>query len=160
MTAQVFFSSLPGSGLAKETHYVSESEAQSVIVLAGAEGASIRLQRMCAALEIRTVVVVSHHDLPFRLHHTRPIAVISELDPQGLASCAALRTIASYDQDMPVLLVTGDDPLVLGTIDAAEELWQLSGLHRLATAPAPGDLIHFLYRAGRQSGFGRLMPLA
>jgi hypothetical protein len=160
MTARAFFSGLSGSVLAKETHYVSASESPRVIVLTGSEGASTRLQRMCEALEIEIITVTSHHDLPLGLHHMRPMAVISELDPQSLASCAALRCIASYDQDMPVLLVAGDDPAVLGTIDAAQELWKLSGLHRLAAAPAPGDLIHFFYQAGRHSGLGRLMPIA
>lgn len=159
MTAPAFTGGLPARALACDTMGVLETRAQQVIVLAGRDGPSVRLLRMCAALEIEVISVTSHHDLPFRLHHTQPMAVISEIDPQGLASCAALRSIASYDQDIPVLLVSGDDPVVLGTIDAAQELWKLSGLCRLATPPSPGDLIHFLYQAGRQAGSGRLMPL-
>jgi len=115
---------------------------------------------MCDALLIELVAINSHHDLPFRLHHHRPMAVISEIDPQGIASCAALRSIAAYNPEMPVLLVAGDDPNVLGTIDAAEQLWCLSNLHRVAAPPAPSDLIGFLFQAGRHSGLGRLIPMS
>ncbi len=159
MMSRAIFSRLPGCGLAKETRYVSEDETQRVIVLAGREGASTTLTEMCDALEIETITVSCHHDLPLRLHHMRPIAVISELDPQSLACCAALRSIAAYDQDTPVLLVSGNYPIVLGTIDAAQELWKLSGLYLLASAPGPSDLIQFLFRAGRQAGMGRLVPV-
>ena len=160
MTAHAFATSVIGRALPQDTLRMTEQETQRVIVLANPGGISQQLLQMCHALAIELVAVASHHDLPFRLRHHRPMAIISELDPKGTTSCAALRTIAAYDQDMPVLLVAGQDPSVLGTIDAAEQLWRLSALHRLGDAPTANDLIGFLFRAGRRSGLGRLMPVS
>jgi DNA-binding NtrC family response regulator len=160
MTAHAFATSVLGRALPEDSLGMTEQETQRVIVLAGSDGVSSTVRAMCDALLIELVAINSHHDLPFRLHHHRPMAVISEIDPQGIASCAALRSIAAYNPEMPVLLVAGDDPTVLGTIDAAEQLWCLSSLHRLAAPPAASDLIGFLFQAGRHSGLGRLIPLS
>lgn len=160
MTAHATGISLAGRVLGPDSLPMIELETQRVVVLSGPGGVSRGLVHMAAALELELVTVQSHHDLPFRLHHARPIAVISELDPTGQPSCAALRCIATYHQDLPVLLVSGDDPAAHGTIDAVEQLWGLSGLHRLMAPPGPGDLIRFLCLAGRQDGRGRLMPMA
>jgi hypothetical protein len=160
MTARAFATSVLGHALPEDSLGMAEQETQRIIVLAGRDGVSPMLHAMCDALLIKLVAISSHHDLPFRLHQHRPMAVISEIDPQGIASCAALRSIAAYNPEMPVLLVAGDDPTVLGTIDAAEQLWSLSSLHRLAAIPAPSDLIGFLFQAGRHSGLGRLMPMS
>ena len=143
----------------KDTLALAQQESQPVLVLTGGCGISPALAQMAEALEIRLVAVGSHHDLPFRLHLSRPMAIISETDPQAEASCAALRCIAAFDQEMPVLLVSGNDPGAQGTIDAAEKLWGLTGLHQLPNVPGPSDLIAFLFQAGRQSGTGRLIPL-
>ena len=159
MTAHAFATSVLGRALTEDSLGMTEQETQRVVVLAGRDGVSSSLNAMCEALLIELIVIKSHHDLPFRLHHHRPMAVISEIDPQSIASCAALRSIAAYNPDMPILLVAGDDPTVLGTIDAAEQLWSLSSLRRLEAPPAPGDLISFLFEAGRHSGLGRLMPM-
>lgn len=160
MTARAFPNSILGRALGKDTLHMTEQERQRLIVLVSSEGISTRLVEMCAALDIELIPVSSHHDLPFRLHHSRPIGVISEIDGRSIESCASLRNIAAYDPDMPVLLVAGDDPVVLGTIDAAEQLWDLSGIRRLADQPSARDLIDFLFQAGREAGTGRLVPLS
>ncbi len=159
MTARIFGTSLIGRALSEDSLLMTEQETQRVVVLANQLGVSATMVAMCEALEIEVVAVHSHHELPFRLHHHRPIAVISELDPAGQASCSALRHIAAYDPNMPVLLISGEDPAAQGTIDAAEQLWGLSGLERHRDAPSLSDLIGFLFHAGRQSGLGRLIPL-
>jgi len=159
MTAHAFATSVLGRALPEDSLGMTEQETQRVIVLVGRDGVSPMLREMCAALLVELVAISSHHDLPFRLHHHRPMAVISEIDPLGIPSCAALRCIAAYNPNMPILLVAGDDPAVLGTIDAAEQLWSLSNLQRLAAAPAAGDLIGFLFQAGRHSRLGRLLPI-
>ena len=160
MTAHAFPNSVLGHARENDSMFLTDQESPRLVVLTGRSGVSEDLAEMCEALEIDLIAVNSHHDLPFRLHHHRPIGVVSELDPSGLASCAALRSIAAYDSQMPVLLVAGIDPSGLGTIDAAEQLWGLSGLHRLVHAPSRQDLVGFLFKAGRRSGIGRLIPLS
>jgi hypothetical protein len=133
---------------------------QHVLVLGAPCDLPPGLADLCAALEVNLIHLTSHHDLPFTLHHRRPIAAICVMDPVGGTLCKALRAIASYDQDMPVLIVTGDDPASLGTVDAAEQLWSLTGLHCVSQAPAPHDLVTFLFQAGRQRNSGRLLPVS
>lgn len=159
MTARASGTRLIGRALTEDTLLMTEQETQRVVVMANQAGVSPTMAAMCAALDVEMVIVSSHHDLPFRLHHHRPMAVISELEPAGHASCAALRSIAAYDPRMPVMVVSGSDPAVAGTLDAAEKLWGLSAVRRLPEAPAMGDLIGFLFAAGRHAGIGRLIPL-
>ncbi len=160
MTVYESTRSVLGRARSAENMGMTEPEARRVIVLTLGRDARDMLKTMCAALDIAVEVVVSHHDLPFRLHQHRPMAVISELDPRGLASCSALRGIAAYDADMPILLTTHNDPAIHGTVDALEQLWGLTALRRVDAEPQPQELITFLYEAGQQSGLGRLMPVA
>jgi hypothetical protein len=139
---------------------MSETDTRSVIALTETGKASETLEDMAAALHLELVTVRSFHELPFRLHHHRPIAVVLELGPTGQACRSALRCIAAYDPAMHILMNAGDDPNVLGEIDVYENLWGLTALHRMAGPPAPGELIGFLFGAGRDHGFGRLMPAA
>lgn len=159
MTARAFPDRVLGRALQQNTLRMTEQETQRLLVLVGPDGISPQLAMMCQSLDIEVIEVVSHHDLPFRLHHHRPIGVVSELNPCSPASCAGLRSIASYDPAMPVLLVTNADPTILGTLDAAEQLWGLSCLERIADPPSVKDLMRFLFQAGRRLGHGRLLPV-
>jgi hypothetical protein len=159
MTAQASATHVLGRAVAADALAMSERDMRSVIVLTESGLASAALRRMASALDIELVTVRSFHDLPFQLHHHRPIGVVLELSPVGQACRSALRSVAAYDPDMHVLMVSGDDPAVLGAIDVAEQLWGLSALHRLTGAPEPADLIGFLFEAGRRSGLGCLMPV-
>lgn len=160
MTAQASATHVLGRAVALDALAMSERDTPSVIVLTESGQASATLCRMVSALDIELITVRSFHELPFRLHHHRPIGVVLELSPLGHSCRSALRSIASYDPEMHVLLVAGDDPVVLGGIDVSEKLWGLNALHRLMGAPSPADLISFLFEAGRQRGMGRLMPVA
>lgn len=162
MTAHASPTRLIGPALPEDALCMTETSAARVLLLTerdtphdGRQGSCVSpITALCHALEITPLMVVSHHDLPFRLHHARPLAVISLLPPESRALASALRCIAAYDQDMPILLLTDDDATALGTIDAARQLWGLCRLRRLTTAPTPRELLEFLSLAG--SG---LMPM-
>ena len=67
-------------------------------------------------------------DLGSALHQRRPMAVVAEMDAIGQDGCHVLKTVAALDRDLPVLLIVGEDPVLLGAVDAVEELWQLSSV--------------------------------
>ena len=159
MTAQASAIHVLGRAVAADALAMSERDTRSVIVLTENGLASAALRSMASALDIDLVTVRSFHELPFQLHHHRPIGVVLELSPLGASCRSALRNVAAYDPNMHVLMVSGDDPTVLGAIDVAEQLWGLSALHRLSGTPAPADLIGFLFEAGRRNGVGCLMPV-
>jgi hypothetical protein len=160
MTAHALATKFLGRALEPEKLGMTEQDGTRLFVLTNGVEASCALQAMTAGLGIQLVTVTSFHELPFRLHHHRPIAVVFELDPLSHACRSGLRSIAAYDPDMPVLLEVGSDPATLGAIDVAEQLWGLGSIYRLPGAPAPADLIGFVFQAERQRGIGHLMPLA
>ena len=53
-------------------------------------------------------------------------------------------------RDLPVLLITGDDPALIGAIDAVEEIWQLTSVDKWQRLLGIGALVDFLLRAGRK----------
>ncbi|MEJ0016765.1 MAG: hypothetical protein WDN25_09375 [Acetobacteraceae bacterium] len=97
-------------------------------------------------------------DLDAALREWRPMAVVAEMDAAGQDGCHVLMTIAAFDRDLPVLLITGADSALLGAIDAVEELWQLSAVVKWSAPGGVGPIVDFLFRAGRKGGCMRLMP--
>ena len=87
------------------------------------------------------------------------MAVVAEMDASGQDGCHVLMTVAAYDSDLPVLLIVGDDPALLGAIDAVEELWQLSSVLKWPRLLGIGAMVDFLFRSGRRGGAMRLMPI-
>lgn len=138
---------------------VSEPETQCVVVLDDSDELPGLIADMCAALGIGIIHVGAVHELPFRLHHHRPIAVISAIALSGRSSCAVLRGVAAFNPDLPVMMLATEDPASQGAIDAAEQLWGLTAVTRLGATPGPRDLIGFLFHAGRRDNSGRLVPL-
>ncbi len=138
---------------------LEEQETQRILLLESRPVLAEQLEELCHAIDIEVVCLASHHELPFSLHHHRPIAVVCVIEPALPGSITALRSIAAHDQDLPVMVVTGDDPISLGTIDAAERLWGLTGLHCVPQVPNAQDVVGFLFQAGRRSNTGRLLPI-
>jgi hypothetical protein len=159
MTALASATHVLGRAVAFDALALTEQETKSVVAVTESATPSKALKDMVLALNLDLVVVRSFHELPFSLHHHRPIGVVIELNPLGQACRSALRCIAAYDPGTHILLQSDDDPVVLGEIDVSEKLWGLTALHRMAGPPAPRDLIGFLFNAGRQHGAGQLMPL-
>jgi hypothetical protein len=118
------------------------------------------LSPLCDALDIRLITSASPHEVPLALGRCRPIGVVAMIDGSDGGCFGALRSVSAFDADLPVLLVTGRDPAAEGMIDAAEQLWGLTNVNRIAETPGPREIMGFLFMAGRHSGTGRLLPLA
>jgi len=67
--------------------------------------------------------------------------------------------VAGYDRHLPVLLITGDEPEMLGAIDAVAEMWQLSSVVTSPDLPSIGGIVDYLFQAGRKGDCLRLMPV-
>ncbi len=152
MTAHASPSRLIGPALPEFTRHISEPDGQRVLLLGSLPAQRPDLMQMLGTLDITAMAVRSHHELPFRLHHCHPLAIISDLPPESRELSAALRCIAAYDPDMPVLMLTEDAAATLGTIDAAEQLWGLTHLQREPPAAAARKLMEFLAFAGLCQG--------
>jgi hypothetical protein len=129
-----------------------------VAVIEDGIGISQEVWAICEFLDIAVVRVPAHCDLRPVLRRHSPMAVICELDGAPQDGCHVMKTVASHDPGLPVLIVTGDDQALIGAVDAVEELWQLTGVSKVPTLPGIAGLVDFLFQAGRKGSCLRLMP--
>jgi hypothetical protein len=112
---------------------------------------------ICECLNVAVERMSSQDDLGSALRQSHPMAVVAEMDADGQDGCHVLMTVAAHDRDLPILLIAGDDPALLGAIDAVEEIWQLSSVVKWPRLLGVGAVVDFLFRAGRKGGCMRLM---
>ena len=93
------------------------------------------------------------------LRSSQPMAVIADLDGPEQDGFHVMMTVAEHDPSLPVLLLTHDEPALLGAVDAIQEMW---GLERVMTMTGPreiGRMVDFLCHAARDAGLPRMMRL-
>jgi CheY-like chemotaxis protein len=129
-----------------------------VLVIEDAPVLSRTIGFLCDYLGITVEAVPANADLAKLLRSKRPMAVMSMIDTRVQDGCHVLETVAEHDRTLPVLLVTGNDPALLGVVEAVQEIWQLGHVLKVTGAPGVGDVIEFLFKAGRRSG-STLMPV-
>jgi CheY-like chemotaxis protein len=112
---------------------------------------------VCECLNVAVERMPTQGDLASLLRQRRPMAVVAEMDAAGQDGCHVLMTVAAYDRDLPVMVISGDDPALLGAIDAVEEIWQLTSVVKMPELPGIGAVVDFLFRAGRKGGCMRLI---
>ena len=120
---------------------------------------SQELRAICEFLDIAVVRAPGHCDLSTVLRKQAPMAVVCELDGADQDGCHVMKTVASHDPSLPILIVTGDDPALIGAADAVEEIWRLTEVTKLETLPSIAGLVDFLFHAGRKGSCLRLMPV-
>jgi hypothetical protein len=141
------------------TGAVPEAREMLVVVVEDDVRLSDAFRNVCDCLNVAVERIPSWDDLGATLRKRRPMAVVAEFDAAGQDGCNVLMTIATYDRDLPVLLMTGEDPAVLGAIDAVEELYELSSLDKWPELLGVGAVVDFLFRAGRKGSCMRLMAV-
>jgi DNA-binding NtrC family response regulator len=114
---------------------------------------------VCDFLDIAVERMASQDDLGSLLRQCHPMAVVAVMDAAGQDGCHVLMTVAAYDRELPVLLITGDDTALLGAIDAVQELWQLDAVTKWPRLSGIGAIVDFVFRAGRRGNCMRLMPI-
>jgi CheY-like chemotaxis protein len=114
---------------------------------------------ICECLGVSVQRMPSRDDLGAALRTRRPMAVVAEVDAAGQDGCHILMAIAQHDIELPVLLLTGEDPAMLGAVDAVEEIWQLASVTKWQRLLGIGAVIDFLFQAGRKAGCMRLMSV-
>jgi hypothetical protein len=130
-----------------------------VVVVEDDEEFSTAFRAVCDCLDVAVERLATQDDLRSVLSQRRPMAVVAAMEAAGQDGCHVLMTVAAYDRDLPVLLITGDDPALLGAIDAVEELWQLGSVAKWPRLLGIGPVVDFVFRAGRKGNCMRLMPL-
>jgi hypothetical protein len=132
---------------------------QLVVVIEDDVGLSDAFRSVCECLDVAVERMPSRNELGAVLRDLHPMAVVAEMDGAGQDGCHVLMTLAAYDPDLPVLLITGGDSALLGAVDAVEEIWKLTAVTKWPRLLGVGPVVDFLFRAGRLSGCMRLMPV-
>jgi PleD family two-component response regulator len=131
------------------------------LVLVVEDGVSLSeaFRMICECLGIAVERLPSTDDLTVALRNRRPMLVVAEMDAVGQDGCNILMTVAPHDRDLPVLLIVGPDPALLGAVDAVEEIWGLSSVEKWPNLPGIGAIVDLLFRAGRKGQCMRLMSV-
>jgi hypothetical protein len=133
---------------------------QPVVVLVSDNPDTIAsMEPVCAFLDLRLLVVAGDGDLTAALRTERPVAVIADVEGEEQDGFHAMKLVARFDLDMPVLLLTDGDPALMGAADAIQDLWGLTAVTPTSGFPLAGQLVGFLFTAGRKAGCMRLVPV-
>jgi CheY-like chemotaxis protein len=135
----------------------TNSPHHSVLVVCDPDKNGDYLESVCGFLDIEVQHAATGDDLRAMLTTLHPIAVIADLDGAAQDGFHVMKMAADYDRSVPILLLTGYDPALLGAIDAVQEVW---GLTRVATAAASagiGVLVDFICHAARDTGRPRIL---
>lgn len=117
------------------------------------------IRDICDFLEVTVRPVAGGEDLGSVLAKCRPMAVLAAVEAPGRDGCHVMKTVADHDRTLPILLLTGGDPVLAGAADAVEELWGLSCVLKRPTMPGLGELVEFLCLAGQMGRCLGLMPV-
>lgn len=148
-----------GTGQANPAMPGKYSREALVLVVEDDPHLSEAFRDICECLNVTVERIPSRDDLSAVLYGRCPMAVVAEMDAEGQDGCHVLMTVAAYDQGLPVLLVTDGDPSLLGAVDAVEEVWGLSEVTKWPGLLGVGELVDFLFRAGRKGHCMRLISV-
>ncbi len=137
----------------------SAGKGQVVLVVEDRPRLSRTVGYICDFLSLPMERVGTDSDLGSLLADRQPLAVICELEGGVQDGCHVMKTIATHDPNLPIMLITGADASLIGAADAVEELWALSNVLKLQDAPGLGDVVDFLFRSGRFKGTSGLLPV-
>jgi CheY-like chemotaxis protein len=129
----------------------------SVLVVRDHDKNSEYLEAVCEFLDIVVEHATTADDLRSMLPSLRPMAVIADLDGEVQDGFNVMKSAAGYDRSLPILLLTSNDPAMLGAVDAVQEVWGLSRVTTASPAAVIGVLVDFICRAARDAGRSRLM---
>ena len=133
---------------------------QGIVVVVSDDPATVgNLAPVCEFLELKMEVVSAGKDMTRILRELRPMAVISDVDGEDQDGFHAMKLIARYNRDLPIMLLTDGDAVLMGAADAVQDLWGLTCVTRTSGFPVAGQLVAFLFGAGRRSGCMRLVPV-
>lgn len=113
---------------------------------------------LCDFLRIAVETTGGEDDLVQVLRRRRPMAVLAEMDGRMQDGCYVMMRLAEYDRTLPLMLLTGPSPPLIGAAEAVEELCQLSDVTHRRVLPEIGEIVEFLFHAGRRGSCLGLVP--
>jgi hypothetical protein len=133
---------------------------QGVVVIVSDNAPTIeKLAPVCEFLELRMEVVSAGMNLIEVLQKHSAIAVICDVEGEDQDGFHIMKLVARYNRGLPVMLLTDGDPMLMGAADAVQDVWGLTSVTRTSGFPIAGQLVAFLFGAGRRVGCTGLVPV-
>lgn len=141
-------------------HDRTASDRQGVVFIVSDNPDCIeKIAPVCDFLDLDVHLVSAETDLLTMLRVHRPMAVITDVEGAEQDGFHTMKVIAAFNRELPVMLLTQGDPVLMGAADAVQELWGLRSVTPTSGFPAAGQIISFLFTAGRNAGCMRLVPV-
>ncbi len=138
---------------------MSDQDIQALVLIVTDNGTLAQsLEMVCDFLGLAVETLTSDQTVSRRLESLRPMAIITEADGHGQDGFHVMMEVARHDRDLPILFLTGEDPILMGAAEAVCEVNNLTSVTMAAQTPPVGELVDFLFRAGRRFGWGRMIP--
>jgi CheY-like chemotaxis protein len=115
------------------------------------------LMSVCEFLDIRVEHATTEDNLRSMLPVLHPMAVITDLDGDVQDGFHVMKMAAEYDRALPILLLTSNESVLLGAVDAVREVFGLTHIVTATAAAGIGPLVDFICHAARDAGRSRLM---
>jgi hypothetical protein len=136
------------------------SEKQGVVLIVSDNAACIeKIAPVCDFLDLQVHHVTAGTDLLTMLRVHRPMAVIADVEGVEQDGFHVMKVIAAFNRDMPIMLLTDGDPVLMGAADAIQDIWGLRAVTLTGEFPPAGQIVSFLFAAGRGTGCLRLVPV-
>ncbi|HEY1413408.1 MAG TPA: hypothetical protein VGF36_14780 [Rhodopila sp.] len=133
---------------------------QGVVVIVTEDSDTIeQLTPICEFLDLRIEVVAGGVEVDHVLRECNPMAVVASVDNEIQDGFHTMKQVAHYSTDLPILLLTAGDPVLMGAVDAVQSIWGLTSVSCIGACPIAGPMIAFLFDAGRRAGCMRLIPV-
>ena len=129
-----------------------------VLVISDSPEVASVLDNICDFLGFGIELLSTEMDLAPFLERHQPMAVVAGLEGAGQDGCHVMMRVADHDPGLPLLMLTGREPGMAGAVDAIQELWSLTGVTQAPELPEIGQLVTFLFQAGRRGDCVRMMP--
>ena len=133
------------------------SPKHAVLVVRDPDRDADYLESVCEFLDIEVQHATTGDDLRAVFTTQRPMAVIADLDGEAQDGFHVMKIAAEYDRSVPILLLTGYDPALLGAVDAVQEVWGLTRVATAASTAGIGALVDFICHAARDAGRPRIV---
>jgi len=133
---------------------------QGVVAIVTDDPATVaKLAPVCEFLGLKIEVVSAGTELECVLQTHHPMAVVTDVEGEGQDGFHTMKQVARHSRDLPILLLTDGDAVLMGAVDAVQAVWGLTSVTTTSEFPMAGQLVAFLFNAGRRAGCMRLIPI-